>query len=81
MNSSKAMMPPILAGIIAVYGLVVAVLISGQLKEKLPLFTAFMQLAAGISVGLCGVAAGYVESTWSALQSGVHHVVGSPLVS
>lgn len=52
-------MPPILAGILAVYGLVVAVLISGSLVEKLPLFTSFVQLGAGISVGLSGMAAGY----------------------
>jgi V-type H+-transporting ATPase proteolipid subunit len=52
-------MPPILAGILAVYGLVVAVLISGSLVEKLPLFTAFLQLGAGIAVGLSGMAAGY----------------------
>lgn len=54
-------MPPILAGILAVYGLVVAVLISGSLKENLPLFMAFLQLGAGIAVGLAGMAAGYAR--------------------
>jgi V-type H+-transporting ATPase proteolipid subunit len=53
-------MPPILAGILSIYGLVVAVIVSGDLKERLPIYTAFLQLAAGISVGLGGLAAGYV---------------------
>lgn len=53
-------MPPILAGILSIYGLVVAVIISGDLKERLPIYSAFLQLGAGISVGLCGLAAGYV---------------------
>jgi F0F1-type ATP synthase membrane subunit c/vacuolar-type H+-ATPase subunit K len=53
-------MPPILAGILSIYGLVVAVIISGDLKEQLPIYSAFLQLGAGISVGLCGLAAGYV---------------------
>lgn len=54
------LMPPILAGILSIYGLVVAVIISGDLKERLPIYSAFLQLGAGISVGLCGLAAGYV---------------------
>ena len=52
--------PVIMAGIIAIYGLVVSVLISGDLKQKLPLYTGFIQLGAGLSVGLAGLAAGYV---------------------
>jgi V-type H+-transporting ATPase proteolipid subunit len=57
-------MPPILAGILSIYGLVVAVIISGDLKERLPIYSAFLQLGAGISVGLCGLAAGYVISSF-----------------
>lgn len=52
--------PVIMAGIIAIYGLVVSVLISGDLKQQLPLYTGFIQLGAGLSVGLAGLAAGYV---------------------
>lgn len=52
-------MPPILAGILAIYGLVVSVLIAGDLKEELPIYTAFLQLGAGISVGLSALAAGF----------------------
>ena len=51
-----------MAGIIGIYGLVVSVLISDNLKQELSLFTSFIQLGAGLSVGLAGLAAGYVES-------------------
>lgn len=49
-----------MAGIIGIYGLVVSVLISDNLVQELPLFNAFIQLGAGLSVGLSGLAAGYV---------------------
>ena len=52
-----------MAGIIAVYALVVAVLIAGNMKPPpavdYPLFNAFLHLACGLSVGLTGLAAGY----------------------
>jgi len=50
-----------MAGIIAIYGVVVAVLIAGQL-EAAPTYTlykGFVHLGAGLSVGLSGLAAGY----------------------
>lgn len=53
-------MPPILAGILAIYGLIIAVIISNRMREKLPLYTAFMQFGAGVSVGMSGLAAGCV---------------------
>jgi V-type H+-transporting ATPase proteolipid subunit len=56
------MMPPIMASIVSIYGLVIAVMISNALKEKLALFTAFVQLGAGISVGISGLATGCVGS-------------------
>ena len=49
-----------MAGIIGIYGLVVSVLISDGLKQEMPLYTGFIQLGAGLSVGLAGLAAGYV---------------------
>merc|ERR1711939_974792 len=55
----RNLMPPILAGILAIYGLVVAVVISSSLKEKVALHTSFMQLSAGLSVGLCCLSAGF----------------------
>ncbi|KAK4973552.1 v-type proton ATPase 16 kDa proteolipid subunit 2 [Elasticomyces elasticus] len=52
-----------MSGILAVYALVVAVLISGNLKpppaEHYSLFNGCMHLACGLSVGLTGLAAGY----------------------
>ena len=51
--------PVIMAGIIAIYGLVVSVLISNDLTQKTSLFAGFIQLGAGLSVGLSGLAAGF----------------------
>lgn len=49
-----------MAGIIGIYGLVVSVLISNDLKQRdSALFTGFIQLGAGLSVGLAGLAAGF----------------------
>ncbi|KAL8654172.1 MAG: hypothetical protein Q9226_003537 [Calogaya cf. arnoldii] len=48
-----------MAGIIGIYGLVVSVLISDGLRQDLPLYTSFIQLGAGLSVGLAGLAAGF----------------------
>lgn len=48
-----------MAGIIAIYGLVVAVLISNDLQQNMALYTGFIQLGAGLSVGLAGLAAGF----------------------
>ncbi|MCJ1269339.1 H(+)-transporting V0 sector ATPase subunit c [Lobaria immixta] len=55
----KNVVPVIMAGIIGIYGLVVSVLISDGLKQTLPLYTGFIQLGAGLSVGLAGLAAGF----------------------
>ena len=50
-----------MAGIIGIYGLVVSVLISDGLTQEMPLYTGFIQLGAGLSVGLAGLAAGYED--------------------
>jgi len=58
----KSIIPVVMAGIIAIYGVVVAVLIAGQLEpagEKYSLYQGFVHLGAGLSVGLSGLAAGY----------------------
>jgi V-type H+-transporting ATPase 16kDa proteolipid subunit len=62
------MMPPIMASIVSIYGLVIAVIISNALKEKSALFTGFIQLGAGISVGVSGLATGYDISNIHGLQ-------------
>merc|ERR1712158_31510 len=54
----------VMAGIIAIYGVVVAVLIAGQLApagvgSDYTLYKGFVHLGAGLSVGLSGLAAGY----------------------
>lgn len=49
-----------MAGIIGIYGLVVSVLLANDLRQNLALYTGFVQLGAGLSVGLAGLAAGYV---------------------
>ncbi|CAI7657992.1 unnamed protein product [Penicillium bialowiezense] len=57
----KSLIPVVMSGIIAVYGLVIAVLIAQAVgpTTNMSLYTGFMHLAAGMSVGLTGVAAGY----------------------
>lgn len=48
-----------MAGIIAIYGLVVSVLIAGDLGSTMSLAQGFTQLGAGLAVGLAGLAAGF----------------------
>jgi len=57
----KALIPVVMAGIIAVYGLVISVLIAAALSpnDAYSLFAGFVHLAAGLAVGLSGMAAGY----------------------
>ncbi|XP_014468426.1 PREDICTED: V-type proton ATPase 16 kDa proteolipid subunit [Dinoponera quadriceps] len=56
----KSIIPVVMAGIIAIYGLVVAVLIAGSLeKGKYTLFMGFAHLGAGLAVGFSGLAAGF----------------------
>ncbi|KAL9835894.1 V-type proton ATPase 16 kDa proteolipid subunit c isoform 1-T1 [Geothlypis trichas] len=55
----KSIIPVVMAGIIAIYGLVVAVLIANALSPEITLFKSFLQLGAGLSVGLSGLAAGF----------------------
>jgi len=57
----KSIIPVVMAGIIAIYGVVVAVLIAGQLEPApgYTLYKGFVHLGAGLSVGLSGLAAGY----------------------
>ncbi|KAH9480258.1 V-type proton ATPase 16 kDa proteolipid subunit [Psilocybe cubensis] len=55
----KCVVPVIMAGIIAIYGLVVSVLIAADLETHMSLAKGFTQLGAGLSVGLAGLAAGF----------------------
>jgi len=60
----KSIIPVVMAGILGIYGLVVAAIISGYLSEGgkpdgYKLFSGFIHLGAGLSVGLSGLAAGF----------------------
>jgi len=55
----KCAIPVVMAGIIGIYGLVVSVLISSNLNYQMTLYKGFVQLGAGLSVGLAGLAAGF----------------------
>jgi len=55
----RNMLPVVLSGIIAIFGLVISVVIATDLKEKSALHTNFLQLGGGLAVGLSGLAAGF----------------------
>jgi len=57
----KSLIPVVMAGIIAVYGLVVSVLIIAGIPASEPysLQASFIHLGAGLSCGFTGLAAGY----------------------
>lgn len=61
----KSLISVIMSGIIAVYGLVIAVLIAGDLspENSYSEYSGLVHLAAGLSVGLPGLAAGYAIGT------------------
>ncbi|EKM79225.1 hypothetical protein AGABI1DRAFT_85094 [Agaricus bisporus var. burnettii JB137-S8] len=56
----KSLIPVVMSGIIAVYGLVVSVLIAGSLTpNEYPLAAGFVHLGAGVACGMTGLSAGY----------------------
>jgi len=56
----KSLIPVVMSGIIAVYGLVVSVLIAGALRpDNYSLFAGFTHLGAGLACGMTGLSAGY----------------------
>jgi len=60
----KSIIPVVMAGIIAIYGLVVAALIANGIQPGgkaggYTLFKGFLHMGAGLSVGFAGMAAGY----------------------
>ena len=63
LTRQQSLIPVVMSGIIAVYALVIAVLIAGDMGpppgQNYSLFNGFMHLACGLSVGLSGLAAGY----------------------
>jgi V-type H+-transporting ATPase proteolipid subunit len=57
----KSIIPVVMAGIIAIYGLVVSVLIANGMGDptQYSLFKGFIDLGAGLAVGISGLAAGF----------------------
>ncbi|KAH8240112.1 hypothetical protein KR032_011265, partial [Drosophila birchii] len=55
----KSIIPVVMSGIIAIYGLVISVLIAGSMNNEIyTLETAYAHFGCGLSVGLPGIAAG-----------------------
>lgn len=57
----KCVVPVVMSGIIAVYGLVVSIVIASKLSPKVPISVSkgAADLAAGIAAGLTGISSGY----------------------
>ncbi|TPP66351.1 V-type proton ATPase proteolipid subunit [Fasciola gigantica] len=55
----KSIIPVVMAGIVGIYGLVVAVLVVQQLDSAKKMDKSLYQLGAGLSVGLSGLGAGF----------------------
>ncbi|GAB5590779.1 vacuolar ATPase V0 domain subunit c [Umbelopsis nana] len=55
----RCFVPVVMAGILGIYGVVVAVLLSSGLAVKQSLYSGFVQFGAGLSVGLSCLAAGF----------------------
>ncbi|KYK61801.1 vacuolar ATP synthase 16 kDa proteolipid subunit [Drechmeria coniospora] len=49
----------VMAQILSIYGLVASVIIANKVKEKMAAHAGFLQLGAGLAVGLCCLAAGF----------------------
>lgn len=75
----KSMIPIVMAGIGPIYGLVVGVMISDSSQPfgaKYPTFKGFVDLGAGIAVGVSGIAGGYAMGICG--DSGVRMSAQSP---
>jgi V-type H+-transporting ATPase proteolipid subunit len=59
-RATRGIVPVVMAGILAIYGLIVSVIISNNIKsESYTLFAGFLHLGAGLAAGMAGLAAGY----------------------
>ena len=55
----KSVIPVVMAGILGIYGLIMAVLVNGKIPStNLPYSNAFSHLGAGLSIGLSALGAG-----------------------
>ena len=57
----KSVVPVVMAGVLAIYGLVVGVIIAQKLDKpgRYSLYSGFCHLSAGLAVGICGLASGW----------------------
>eukprot|EP00300_Choanocystis_sp_HF-7_P023794 c2503_g1_i1.p1 GENE.c2503_g1_i1~~c2503_g1_i1.p1 ORF type:complete len:179 (+),score=31.86 c2503_g1_i1:1-537(+) len=58
----KCMIPVVMAGVLGIYGLIVAVIISSKMAsgvERYSVFNGYAHLSAGVSCGLANLAAGF----------------------
>lgn len=55
----RSVIPVVMAGILGIYGLVVAAVITNSISPGYALYKSFLHLGAGLSVGISGLAAGY----------------------
>jgi V-type H+-transporting ATPase proteolipid subunit len=56
----RGIVPVVMAGILGIYGLIVAVIISNGIKSSgYSTFAGFLHLGAGVSAGMASLAAGY----------------------
>lgn len=72
----KSLLPVVMAGIVAIYGLVAAVLIVNSIEANYEVFTGYIHFGAGVSVGLAGMAAGYAIGIVG--RSGVISIILQP---
>jgi len=54
----KGILPVIFAGVVPIYGIIVAIMVVFSISLSYTLLSSFLHLAAGLTVGLSGVAAG-----------------------
>lgn len=74
----KSIIPVVMAGIVAIYGLVVSVLLSGELDtaRTYSLAKGYVHLGSGMAVGFSGLAAGYAVGEVG--EVGVRHIAQQP---
>ena len=72
----KSVVPVVMAGIVAIYGLVVSVLIASSLSADMTLYKSFLGLGAGLCVGFSGLAAGFAIGIVG--DSGVRGIAQQP---
>jgi len=54
----RSIIPVVMAGVIGIYGLIIAVIVGSGVNDQIDIFKGLAQLAAGLCVGLTGLAAG-----------------------